>query len=126
MKKAGFLTVILHSVTNYCTVYSALRHFEDMTKQLGQQGFSVIPDEGAYQGIMDINLSHPSKFPNLFPMMGTFHMAKVVLHWEGVYVKGSGIDIVLILAKCFGSNTIESVLSGGYYISSLFGMERRL
>ena len=70
-----------------------------MRKQLGLQGFSVISDEGAYQEIMDINLSQPSKFPNLFPMMGTFRMAKVVLHWEGVYVKGSGIDIVLILAK---------------------------
>ena len=37
MKKLDFLPVIPHSVTNYSTMYSALRNFEDMRKQLGQQ-----------------------------------------------------------------------------------------
>ena len=56
---------------------------------------------------MDIILSHLLEFPNLFPMMGIFHMAKVALHCAGKYFKGSGIDIALILAKCFGSNTLN-------------------
>ena len=71
---------------------------------------------------MDIALSHSSEFPNLFSMMGIFHMAKVALHCAGRYFKGSGIDTILILAKWFGSNTIESVLSGGHYVHFLFGM----
>ena len=37
MKKVGFVPVIPHSVTNYSTVSSALRNFEDMRKQLDQQ-----------------------------------------------------------------------------------------
>ena len=101
MKKVGFLPVIPHSVTNYSTVYSALRNFKDMRKQLGQQSFPVISDEGVYQVIMDIVLSHPSEFADLFPMMGIFHMAKVTLHCAGKYFKGSGIDIALIIAKTF-------------------------
>ena len=72
---------------------------------------------------MDIALSHSSEFPNLFSMMGIFHMAKVALHCAGRYFKGSGIDTILILAKWFGSNTIESVLSGGHYVRFLFGMQ---
>ena len=60
MKKVGFLPVIPHSVTNYSTVYSAVRNLEDMRKQLRQQSFPVISGEGVYQVIMDIVLSHSS------------------------------------------------------------------
>ena len=80
MRKESFFPVISHSVANYSTVYSTLRKFEDMRKQLGQQSFPVISDEGMYQVIMDIVLSHPSEFPNLFPIKGIFYMEKVALH----------------------------------------------
>ena len=123
MKKVGFLPVIPHSVTNYSTVYSAVRNLEDMIKQLRQQSFPVISGEGIYQVIMDIVLSHSSEFPNLFPMMGILYMAKVASHYAGKYFKGRGNDIELILTKCFGSNAIESVLSGDYYVRSLLGMQ---
>ena len=123
MKKVGFLPVIPHSVTNYSTVYSAVRNLEDMRKQLRQQSFPVISGEGVYQVIMDIVLSHSSEFPNLFPMMGILYMAKVAWHYAGKYFKGRGNDIELILTKCFGSNAIESVLSGDYYVRSLLGMQ---
>ena len=55
--------------------------------------------------------------------MGIFHMAKVALHCAGKYFKGSGIDIELILSKCFGSNTIESVLSRGHYVHYFLGIQ---
>ena len=55
--------------------------------------------------------------------MGIFHMANVALHCAGKYFKGTGIDIGLILAKCFGINTIESPLSGGHYVRSLLGIQ---
>ena len=66
---------------NYSTGYFALTNFEAMRKQLGQQSFPVISGEGVHQVIMDIALSHPSKFPNLFPMLGIFRLAKVALHY---------------------------------------------
>ena len=74
MKKIAFLPVIPHSVTNYITVYSALRNFEDMRKQLGQQNFPVISEEGVYQVIMDMVLSYQSKFAKLFPIMDIFYV----------------------------------------------------
>ena len=122
LKKVGFLPVIPHSVTEYSTVYSALRNFEDVRKQLSQECFPVVSDEGVHQIVMDIFLSHPLHFLRLFPMMGIFHMAKVALHCAGKYFKGSGIDTSLILSKCFGKNTVESVLPGGHYVRSLLGM----
>ena len=63
MKKVGFLPVIPHLVTNCSTVYSALRNFEDMRKQLGEQSFPVISDKGVYQVIMDIILISSIQIP---------------------------------------------------------------
>ena len=54
-----------------------------------------------------------SALRNFEEMTDIFHMPKVSLHCAEKYFKGSGIDIALILTKCFGSNTIKSVLSGG-------------
>ena len=50
-------------------------------------------------------------------------MTKMTLHYAEKYFKVSGIDIALVLVKCFGSKTIESVLSGDPYLRSLFGMQ---
>ena len=123
MKKENFHPVIPRSVTNYSNVYSALRNFENMRQQLGQQSFPVMSDEGVYQVIMNIVLSLPSELSDLFLIMDIFHKTKIALHCAGEYFIGSDIDITLTLAKCFGSNTITSVLSGGHYVRSLLGME---
>ena len=53
---------------------------------------------------MNIVLSHPSRLPNLVPMMDIFHMAKVAFYCAGKYFKESGIDTARILAKCLRSN----------------------
>ena len=47
------------SVTKYSTVYTALRNFEDIRKQLNQEYFPVISDEGVDQIVMDIFFSYP-------------------------------------------------------------------
>ena len=46
------------SVTKYSTVYTALRNFEDIRKQLNQEYFPVISD-GVDQIVMDIFFSYP-------------------------------------------------------------------
>ena len=123
LKKVGFLPVITHPVTQFSTVCYALRNVEDIRKQLSQEYFPVVTDEGMFQIAMDILLSHPSEFKSLFPMTGIFHMTKTALHCAGLYFRGSGIDTALILSKCFGENTMDSVLSGGHYVRSLLGMQ---
>ena len=47
------------SVTKYSSAYTALRNFEDIRKQLNQEYFPVISDEGVNQIVMDIFLSYP-------------------------------------------------------------------
>ena len=55
-------------------------------------------------------------FDDLFPILGMFHFAKVLLRCPGRYLRGSGIDDALIESKVFGPNTISTVLSGGHYV----------
>ena len=86
--------MVPYPITQYSTVYSALRNFEDVRKQLGQEY---------------INFKLPSEFKRLFPM--------IVLQCAGIYFKVSGIDTALILSKCFGKDTIDSILSGGHCMS---------
>ena len=47
------------SVTKYSTVYTALRNYQDIRKQVNQEYFPVILDEEVDQIVMDIFLSYP-------------------------------------------------------------------
>ena len=49
MKKVDLLPAFAHLVTNYSTVYSVLRNFEYLRKQLSQQSFPAISDESVYR-----------------------------------------------------------------------------
>ena len=46
------------SVTKYSTVYVALRNFEAIRKQLNEEYFPVISDEGIFKIMVDIFLSY--------------------------------------------------------------------
>ena len=51
-------------------------------------------------------------------MLGGFHMAKCVLHCIGKFIKGSGLDDVLIETRIFGAKVLEAVLAGTHYVRS--------
>ena len=123
MKKVGFLPIIPHSVTNYCEYYISNKKFRRYKEAAKSAEFSFHIRFRCVPVVMDVALSQPSEFLNFLPIMSIFHMTKMALHYAEKYFKGSGIDIALVLGKCFGSKTIESVLSGGPYLRSLFGMQ---
>ena len=68
MKKVGFLLVIPYSVTNYITVYSALRNFEDMRKELGQQMFALILTKCFGSNALELALSRDHYVRSLLGM----------------------------------------------------------
>ena len=65
----------------YC-VFS-MRNFENIRMQTNQEYFPVVADDGVFQFMVDIVLSHPNEFPQLFPMMWIFHIAKIAVHCAG-------------------------------------------
>lgn len=122
LKRVGFLPAIPHSVTDYTTVYTTMRNFLSVGKHLPQPVLPIISDEGVFQIVQYIVLSNPGDFDDLYPIMGMFHMTKVVLHCADRYITGSGMDDAMIVYGIFGIKTLDEVLEGKHYICAFHGM----
>lgn len=124
LKNLAFLPVLPHPVTEYATVYTAMKNFMDICSQLTQNEIPMYCDEGVYCIVRDIQLLRPEEFRTLVPCMGTFHLLKTVLKCIGKLLDGSGADMTWLQAGVFGPTVIEnSVLHGGHYSRCLEGMQ---
>ena len=121
-KTVGFLPVIPHPVTEYSTVYTAMKNFQNIQSQLDQSHMPIFCDEGVYHIARDIQLQHPNEFDDVVLCIGSFHMMKVVLACIGKYLDGSGAVKIWTENDIFGLNVVNSVLSGSHYVRSLKGM----
>ena len=90
--QVGFIPFISSLVTDQSTVYTAMKNFNIVLKQLEQDAFPVFCDEGVFRIVLNIYLKKQDEFSNLIPMLGGFHMVKCVLHCIGKFMKGSGLD----------------------------------
>ena len=122
LMRVGFLPILPEPVTEYATVRQSLTNFQCIRKKLGQDMMPIFCDEGVFQIVVDIMLNEPSVFADLFAMLGTLHMEKVLLKCCGRYLVGSGIDDALIEGEVFGKKVLVSVLYGSHYVRSLEGM----
>ena len=122
LMRVGFMPVIPHPVTEYATVRKSMTNFQSIRAQLKQPIMPVFCDEGVYHLMIDIILNEPEIFQDLFPMLGNFHLTKILLRCAGRYLGCSGIGDALIEGGVFGKKVLVSVLSGGHYVRSLHGM----
>lgn len=58
-------------------------------------------DEGVYHIVRDIQMICPKEFETLVPVMGSFHLVKIVLKCMGKYLSASGADTVWLQAGVF-------------------------
>lgn len=122
-KRVGFLPVLPYPVTQYDTVYTALKNFNGILQHLEQHKLPVTCDEGVYHIAREIQLIRPEEFQDIVLCMGSFHMAKVALGCLGKYLKGSGAESILVESATFGVNVVDSVLGGKNYSRSLKGLQ---
>ena len=122
-KRVGFLPVLPYPVTQYDTVYTAMRNFNGILQHMDQPKLPVTCDEGVYHIAREIQLIRPKEFQNIVLCMGSFHMAKVALGCVGKYLKGSGAENIFVESEIFGVNVVDSVLSGKNYSRSLTGLQ---
>ena len=120
--QVGFLPFIPYPVTDYSTVYTAMKNFNNIVEQLQQSILPVYCDEGVFRIVLDIFLNRPDEFPCLLPMLGGFHMAKCALHCIWKYISGSGLEDGLVEVGIFGQKVIESVISATNYNRSVKGV----
>ena len=81
---------------------------------------AIVSDEGVYHFAVNIVMNAPGTFDDMFPMLGMFHFAEVLLRCAGKYLCGSGMDDALIESEVFGPKTLSTVLSGGPSKACLF------
>ena len=90
-------------------------NFQDALKQKGDRYGGLWADEGVYRIAKEIQLLKPNQFSNIFLGLGGFHMEKIVFTCLGAYLEPSGIFSVLVETECYGTDTINSVISGSHY-----------
>lgn len=78
-KIVGFLPVLPQPVTQYDTVYTALKNFQSVRRQLNQESLAVPCDEGVYHIAREILFIRCSEFSDIVLILGSFHMSKVML-----------------------------------------------
>lgn len=121
-KIVGFLPLLPSPVTEYATVYTALKNFQNVLEQLQQPKMAVTCDEGVYHIAREIMLQRPMEFSNLVLCIGSFHMIKILLGSIGKYLRGGGAETILTECGIFGLNVVEAVLNGSNYVRSMKGM----
>ena len=89
-RTVGFIHSIPYSVTEYTTVYTAFKNFQEIRRQLNQSHLPITCDEGVYRIAREIMLMRPEEFKDLVFCMGSFHMAKFLLGCLGKYLLDSG------------------------------------
>ena len=86
--QVAFLPYLPYPVTDFATVYTALRNLQSVLQQLNQKSLPLVCDEGVFRIVAEITLQRPNEFRNIVPMLGNFHFANQ--HCIGKLLMGRG------------------------------------
>jgi len=119
----SFTPILPYPATEYDTIFTCMRNFQDVLKQRSQEYGPLWCDEGVYRIAKELQLLNPVEFDNIFlGLGGGFHMEKVLIACCGVFLKDTGIDSVFVENEIYGPGVVMSVLSGSNYIRGKRGM----
>ena len=79
-------------MTDHQTVYTALKYFQDILKQLSQTHLAVTCDEGFYHIAREITMGYATEFVNIVLYLGSFHMTKIFIGCLGKYLRNNGAE----------------------------------
>ena len=105
-KDSRVLPVIPSPVTDHQTLYTTLKNFQDILKQLSQTHLAVTCDEGVYHIARVIKMGNATKFENIVLCLGTFPMTKIFLGCLGKYLRNNGAESIWIENSVFGPNVV--------------------
>ena len=83
------LPYLTHPVKNHTTVYTAMRNFINISKQLEREYLPVHCNERVHCIDVYIILKHPAEFQFTVPMMGGFQMAQTAMYCIGKFFAGA-------------------------------------
>ena len=104
-----FTPIIPYPATEYDTIFTAMRNFQDVLRQKDQNYGPLWCDKGVYKVAKELQLLNPTQFDDIFLGLGGFHMEKVLIACYGFYLKETGIDKVFAENEIFGSGVVSMV-----------------
>ena len=120
--RVGFGAIVPFPITWRSTVRYLMTNLQSVRRQVNQDIIPFACDEAVFCIVVDIMMSEPGVFDDLFPLLGMFHYQKVLLRCAGRYLTGSGMDYALIESSVFGPKTLNTVMSASHYVCALSGM----
>ena len=120
--RVGFGPIVPSPITERSTVRHLMVNLQSIRRQMGQDVLPFACDEAVLCIVIDIIMSEPGVFDDLFPMIGMFHAEKVLLRCAGKYLAGCGMDSAMIESYVFGPKTLYMVLTASHYVRALTGM----
>ena len=108
----GYLTPILHPITDISTVQHCLCLSLDISKTLGQDFTCITFDLAAAKLAYSLKWSYPDKYSAVFIHLGAFHVMCCYMAALGTMMTGSGFEDILIDSGICASGSIVQVISG--------------
>ena len=128
LEKVSYITrfahtpIIPHLATEYDTIHTAMKNFQDVPLQRGLDYGPLWCNDGVYRIGKEVQLLHPNLHDSIFLGRGGFHMEKHLIACCGSYLKDTGIDNIFVENEIFSPGVLNSVMSGGNYIRDKRGM----
>ena len=118
----GFTPLLPYPATEYDTIYTCMKKFQDILHQTLNQCGALWCDEGVYRLEKEMQHLFPETFDDIFLGLGGFHMEKSIIACVGKYLQGSGVDSIFTNNRVFGSGVVTNVLDGGHYTRGIRGL----
>ena len=113
----GFTPILPHPITDFESVYTVMRNFQDVLKQKKQSCGPLWCNEGVYQLAKEIQLLRPDEFNNIFLGLGGFHTEKVVLACCGKLLEAIGARDIFVQCEIYGPVVTDNkILKGKDYL----------
>ena len=87
--RVGFTPIIPFPATEYNTIFTYMKNYQDVLEQKRVPTGALWCDEGVYRIAKELQLMHPNEFRNIFLGLGGFHTEKAVLACMGNFLKMS-------------------------------------
>ena len=118
----AFTPIIPYPATEYNTINTCMRNFQDVLSQNDLEYSLLWCDEGVYRIAKELQLLNPEGFNNIFLGLGGFHLEKILIACAGKFLEESGVENVFVENEIFGPGVVKTVMNGGHYVRGKRGM----
>ena len=121
LTRIAFTPIIPHPATEYDTIHTCMKNFQDVLSQNDLECGPLWCDEGVYRIAKELQLLDPDGFCNILIGLGGFHLEKVIISCIGKFLEESGTENIFVENEIFGPGVVKNVMNGGHYVRGNVG-----